>query len=122
MFAKSVVLFSWLANIKKEDFALESASRVLSLVDGIKQMKESNLELYLAEMALIKEFLEQGVLDEADYMIAEAYLAKKHCINDKSIYRLNKLINDQDYGMYIGEEKEDKNDSNKEDRIVTKIT
>ncbi len=94
----------------------------MSHVDGIKQMKESNLELYLAEMALIKEFLEQGVLDEADYMKAEAYLAKKHCIKDKSIYRLNKLINDQDYGMYIGEEKEDKNDSNKEDRIVTKIT
>ena len=85
-------------------------------------MKDSNLELYLAEMALIKEFLEQGVLDEADYMKAEAYLAKKHCIKDKSIYRLNKLINDQDYWMYIGEEKEDKNDSNKEDRIVTKIT
>ena len=85
-------------------------------------MKGSNLELYLAEMAVIKEFLEQGVLEEADYMKAEAYLAKKHCIKDKSIHRLNKLINDQDYGMYIVKEKEDKNDSNKEDRIVTKIT
>ena len=85
-------------------------------------MKESDLNLYLAEMALIKEFLEKGIIDEADYLKAEAYLAKKHCINDKSIYRLNKLINDQSYVMYIGEEKEGKNDSNKEDRIVTKIT
>ena len=85
-------------------------------------MKDSNLELYLAEMALIKEFLEQGVLDEADYMKAEAYLAKKHCIKDKSIYRLNNLINRPRNVINIGEEKEDKNDSNKEDRIVTKIT
>ena len=84
-------------------------------------MKGSNLELYLAEMALIKEFLEQGVLDEADYMKAEAYLAKKHCIKDKSIYRLNKLINTQDYGIYIDEQKEVENDSNQEDRSDKKV-
>ena len=28
-------------------------------------MKESDLNLYLAEMALIKEFLEKGIIDEA---------------------------------------------------------
>ena len=85
-------------------------------------METNELNLYIAEVSLIKEMLEQGIIDKDDFLKAETYLAKKHCIKDKSIYRLNKLINDQDYGMYIGEEKEDKNDSNKEDRIVTKIT
>lgn len=85
-------------------------------------METNELNLYIAEVSLIKEMLEQGIIDKDDFLKAEAYLAKKHCIKDKSINRLNKLINDQDYGMYIGEEKEDKNDSNKEDRIVTKIT
>ena len=82
----------------------------------------SNIELYLAALNIVKKMLEDGIIDKKDFDAAETYLANKHCIKDKSIYRLNKLINDQDYGMYIGEEKEDKNDSNKEDRIVTKIT
>ena len=85
-------------------------------------METNELNLYIAEVSLIKEMLEKGIIDKDDFLKAEAYLAKKHCIKDKSIYRLNELINDQDYGMYIGEEKEDKNDSNKEERIVTKIT
>ena len=86
-------------------------------------MKQTtDLELYQASMNLVKEIYEKGIIDLDDFNKAEAYLAKKHCINDKSIYRLNKLINDQSYVMYIGEEKEEKNDSNKEDRIVTKIT
>ena len=85
-------------------------------------MANDDYELYLAEINILKNMFESGQIDEADFSNAEKHLAKKYCIKDKSIYRLNKLINDQDYGMYIGEEKEDKNDSNKEDRIVTKIT
>ena len=73
-------------------------------------------------MALIKEFLEQGVLDEADYMKAEAYLAKKHCIKDKSIYRLNKLITEPENVINIGEEKEEENGQNNDNRTVKKVT
>ena len=65
--------------------------------------------------------LDQGIIDEDDYLKAEAYLAKKHCIKDKSIYRLNKLINTQDYGIYIDGEKEVENDSNQEDRSDKKV-
>ena len=110
------------ANIQRLNSVLKSVSKAMNQQSGTTDMENEEIKLYLAEVSIIKEMFEQGIIDEADYLKAEVYLAKKHCINDKSIFRLNKLINDQDYGMYIGEEKEDKNDSNKEDRIVTKIT
>ncbi len=85
-------------------------------------MKISNLDLYLAEMKHVKDMLDQGVISEEDYLKAEAFLSKKHCIKDKSIYRLNNLINTPCYGINIGEEKEVKNDSNQDNRIIKKIT
>ena len=77
---------------------------------------------YQSGVLYLKKLYLNGDIDKDDYIKGEKHLAEKYGIKDKSIYRLNKLINDQDYGMYIGEGKEDKNDSNKEDRIVTKIT
>ena len=85
-------------------------------------MKQTtDLELYQASMNLVKEIYEKGIIDLDDFNKAEAYLAKKHCINDKSICRLNKLINTQDYGIYIDEQKEVENDSNQEDRSDKKV-
>ena len=83
---------------------------------------KTNIPAYQTCMSFVIEMFKKDVIDEDDYKEMEQFLADRFGIKDKSIYRLNKLINDQDYGMYIGEEKEDKNDSNKEDRIVTKIT
>lgn len=84
-------------------------------------MKSNNILLYLNELTIVKEMLDQGIIDNDDYSKAEAYLAKKHCIKDKSIYRLNKLINTQDYGIYIDEKKEVKDGSDQEDRSNKKV-
>ena len=86
-----------------------------------KQSTKANYDAYLAAVNIVKEMLDQGIIGEDDYLKAEAYLAKKHCIKDKSIYRLNKLINSQDYEIYIDEEKEIKDDSNQEDRSNKKV-
>lgn len=73
-------------------------------------------------MAIIKEMLDQGIIDKDDYLKAEAYLAKKHYIKDKSIYRLNKLITKPENVINIGEEKEEENGQNNDNRTVKKVT
>ena len=84
-------------------------------------MKNNNILLYLNELKVIQEMFEKSIIDEDDFKKAEAYLAKKHCIKDKSIYRLNELIIEPTYGINIDEEKEVKDDSNNEDRSNKKV-
>ena len=76
-------------------------------------------------MLIIKDMFDKKMIDESDYIKAELFLSKKHCIDDKSIYRLNNLICTQKYGMYIGDGKEKNNGriySNCSEKEVTKIT
>ena len=84
-------------------------------------MESNDILLYLSELTIVREMLDQGIIDEADFKKAEAYLARKHCIKDKSIYRLNELIIDTNNVMNIGEGKEEENDSNNEDRTAKKV-
>ena len=83
---------------------------------------ENSIILYTNEMSIIKEMLDQGIIDKDDYLKAEAYLAEKHCIKDKSIYRLNKLITEPENVINIGEEKEVENGQNNDNRTVKKVT
>ena len=85
------------------------------------QLKKMEIELYQASMGIVRELLDKGIISKEEFVESEALLAKKHCIKDKSIYRLNKLINAQDYGIYIDEQKEVENDSNQEDRSNKKV-
>lgn len=80
------------------------------------------LESYQIEMLIIKDMFDKKMIDESDYIKAERFLSKKHCIDDKSTYRLNNLICTQKYGMYIHEGKEIFDDQSKEDRKVERIT
>ena len=121
LFAKSVVASSKHLNIKELDFALKNASKKTKVEDGGLKM-ESSIILYTNEMAIIKEMLDQGIIDKDDYLKAEAYLAKKHCIKDKSIYRLNKLITEPENVINIGEEKEVENGQNNDNRTIKKVT
>ena len=84
-------------------------------------MKNNELGLYLAAMKHIKNMLDESIINEDDFLKAEEYLAKKHCIKDKSIYRLNNLITKPTYGINIGEEKETENEQNNDHRTVTRI-
>ena len=84
-------------------------------------MKTNNVSLYLNEMNIVKELFEKGILNEDDYRKAEAHLAKKHCIKDKSIYRLNMLINKPNNVINIGGGKEPINEHNNDHKTVTKI-
>jgi len=119
--ARNVVASSKLLNIKKLGSALRNASEKTKVEDGGLKM-ENNIILYTNEMAIVKEMLNQGIIDKDDYLKAEAYLAKKHCIKDKSIYRLNKLITEPENVINIGEEKEEKNGQNNDNRTVKKVT
>ena len=84
-------------------------------------MENSNILLYLNELTIVREMMNQGIIDEDDFIKAENYLAKKHCIKDKSIYRLNNLINEPNNVINIGEEKEVEDDSNNKDRTEKKV-
>ena len=84
-------------------------------------MANDDYELYLAEINILKNMFASGQIDEADFSKAEKHLAKKYCIKDKSIYRLNKLINQEDYGINIVTRKETKNEQNNDHKTVVKI-
>ena len=81
----------------------------------------SNIELYLATLNIVKKMLEDGIIDKKDFDAAETYLANKHCIKDKSIFRLNELIIEPKRVINIGEEKEANNGENNNDKTVKKI-
>ena len=84
-------------------------------------MKNNELCLYLASMKHVKNMLDEGLISDDVFLKAEEYLAKKHCIKDKSIYRLNNLITKPTYGINNGEGKETKNEQNNDHRTITKI-
>ena len=84
-------------------------------------MKKSDLDIYLIEMEHMKEMLDTGIISESDFAKAEAFLAKRNCIKDKSIYRLNNLINRPRNVINIGEEKEAKNEQNNDNQTIVKI-
>ena len=84
-------------------------------------MKKSDLDIYLIEMEHMKEMLDTGIISESDFAKAEAFLAKRNCIKDKSIYRLNNLINRPRNVINIGEEKETKNEQNNDNKTIVKI-
>ena len=83
-------------------------------------MERSNLDIYLIEMEHIKEMLELGIISDSDFAKAEAFLAKRNCIKDKSIYRLNNLINRPRNVINIGG-KEAKNEQNNDNKTIIKI-
>ena len=87
----------------------------------MRQMEKNNLDVYLMEMEHVKEMLDKGIISDADFIKAEAFLAKRNCIKDKSIYRLNNLINIPKNVINIGERKETKNEQNNDHKTVTKI-
>ena len=84
-------------------------------------MKKSDLDVYLIEMEHMKEMLDTGIISESDFAKVEAFLAKRNCIKDKSIYRLNNLINRPRNVINIGEEKETKNEQNNDNKTIVKI-
>ena len=84
-------------------------------------MEKSNLDLYLVEMQHLKEMLGAGIISEADFAKAESFLAKRNCIKDKSIYRLNNLINHPYNVINIGKEKEAKNEQNNDNKSIIEI-
>ena len=84
-------------------------------------MKKNNLDIYLIEMEHMKEMLELGIISDSDFAKAEAFLAMRNCIKDKSIYRLNNLINRPRNVINIGEEKEAKNEQNNDNKTIVKI-
>ena len=72
-------------------------------------MIDTELVKYQAEMEIVKKMFLDSIIDEDDYLKAEAYLAKKHSQEDKSINRLNNLICTHKYGMYVCDRKECRN-------------
>lgn len=54
-------------------------------------MVRSNLEMYYLSMTLVKKIFEVGIINNSEYLKAEMFLAKKHCIKNSNLYRLNDL-------------------------------
>ena len=84
-------------------------------------MEKNNLDHYLIEMEHVKWMLEKGIISDADFVRAEAFLAKRNCIKDKSIYRLNNLINKPNNAINIGKEKEAKNEQDNDNKTIIEI-
>lgn len=50
------------------------------------------LERYMASIKVLEKMVKEGLINEKEYMKAESFLAKKHCIKPDSIYRSNHLL------------------------------
>ena len=82
---------------------------------------KTNIPAYQTCMSFVIEMFKKDVIDEDDYKEMEQFLADRFGIKDKSIYRLNKLINQDDYGINIVTRKETKNEQNNDHKTVVKI-
>ena len=69
-------------------------------------MNQDNLTKYLSSMVPVKRMLTDGLISEDDYKKSERLLAKKYCIKDNEIYRLNELLLLPFRVMYVCDEKE----------------
>lgn len=76
-------------------------------------MVRSNLEMYYLSMTLVKKILEVGIINNCEYLKAEVFLAKKHCIKNSNLYRLNDLtISQKRVICMIPKEEVQENDEN----------
>lgn len=83
-------------------------------------METTKLIKYKNAMLLVKEMLDQNLIDKNDYKKAELFLRNKYCIKNGNLYRSFDLISTPERVMNIGEEIIDESDS-KKDRRITKI-
>lgn len=72
-------------------------------------------------MVSVNKLYDEGVLNDNEYRKIEAALAKKYCIKEGSIYRLNNLNNIQVRAIIVVTESEE-NDGDQSNPIVTKIS
>jgi len=86
-----------------------------------KRMDKRNVSKYKISMVSVNKLFEEGVLNEKQYRKIESELAKKYCIKDGSVYRLNNLNIIQVRANIVMKESEE-NDGNSSDPIVTKIS
>lgn len=89
----------------------------------VRTMNRINLENYYTSVSVIKEMRTQGIINENEYYKMEKYLAKKYCIKNGSLYRLNDLIINDFRVIYVDTKKEvqygtDDSDKNKS---ITKV-
>ena len=82
---------------------------------------KNNVLLYLAGMEIVRNMLEQGVLTKKDFEKAEAYLAKKHNIDENSNARLDELKDIHKYKADVEKESQNENSENTGNKIVIKI-
>ena len=87
-------------------------------------MNTKNVEQYYSSLVHLIAMRNKGILNDADFLKAEAVLANKYCIKRDSLYRANDLINNHFRVIYILSKKEDQNGSETDyqDRCVTKVT
>jgi len=57
-------------------------------------MNMDHLNRYINGVKAIESMFLKGIITEEDFIKAELYLARKHCIKPNSIFKLNDLINE----------------------------
>ncbi len=70
-------------------------------------MNIKNIEQYYASLIQFVSMKNKGIINDADFIKAESFLASKYCIKKDSLYRANDLINNRFRVIYILPKKED---------------
>lgn len=69
-------------------------------------MNMDNLNRYVNGIKAMETMFIRNIIDEEDFIKAETYLAKKHCIKPNSVFKLNDLINEAKRVIYSNTKKE----------------
>ena len=65
-----------------------------------------NLNRYVNGIKVMETMFIRSIINEEDFIKAETYLAKKHCIKPNSVFKLNDLINEAKRVIYGNTKKE----------------
>ena len=63
----------------------------------------SNMNKYLASIAMIKQMINEGIVIETDMPQINKYFSEKYGIKDGSLYSQNNLIKTPTRAMYVDE-------------------
>ena len=63
----------------------------------------SNMNKYLASIAMIKQMINEGIVIEKDMPKINKYFSEKYGIKDGSLYSQNNLIKTPTRAMYVDE-------------------
>ena len=68
------------------------------------------LDRYMFSVKVLEKMLKENLINEKEYLKAESFLAKKHCIKPDSIYRSNRLQFPRNRVIDSNAEKEENNE------------